>query len=443
MPIQPARTIEISLISEPTIRLLAVGDICTAYLTTPYLQTNKLASIFQNDLLAVLHDKDLSMGNLECPLTTLNNPISKSGPHLAGSPESVDLLKTAKIDVAVMANNHIMDHGPEGLRDTLSHCQNAEIKTLGVGNNLQEASKPLLVEIQHTKIALLAFAEEEFSIASETTPGAARFDVPLVASAIRETKKNADLIVVNVHGGNEFYPIPSPRMQKDYRFLIDAGADAIIGHHPHVVQAIEIYNNSPIIYSLGNFLFPSHTKQPIAWHQGLVVKLSIAKNKIANLHLFPIEQKFTDGKISLEPLTDEKISSFMNRLDKLNQIASDPSLVQEFWKCFCTQRKNFYLNTLKMSATSLKGDLKDLVKATLKNINLTYLFCILTDRLDYLCRKKSTRQFHIARLKNLLHCPAHLEALRTIIEIESQSQKPKPEITNEFDQIMKDCIEIR
>ena len=93
-----------------------------------------------------------------------------------------------------------------------------------------------------------------------------------------------------------------------------------------------------------------------------------------------------------------------------------------------------------MSTASLKGNLKDLVKATIKNINLTYLACILTDRLDYLCRKKSTKQLHITRLKNVIHCPAHLEVLRTIIEMERLNQNPKPEITIEFDQIMKDCI---
>ncbi len=419
--------------------MLAVGDVCVSNLPEGNISSETSGDIYQNGVLEVLHDKDISLANLECPLTTINNPISKSGPSISAFPDAIEALTLAKFDVAVLANNHIMDHGEAALRETISVCERAGLKTVGAGDNLEAAYCPLFVELKGLRIAFLAFAEEEFSCATETTPGTAKLDLAAAGSVIRQTKKKSDLVIVNVHGGNEFYPIPSPRMQKWYRLLVECGADAIIGHHPHTLQGVEIYKNAPILYSLGNFIFPYELKQPKCWYQGLMVKLIIADGKVSALEIFSSEQIVSNGKVRIELLKEAEEASFLKRLDRLSQIASDLTLVREFWKCFCSYKKRFYLNVLKMAATGLKPDLKGLAKRAIKNGNISYLPCILADFIDYLCQKKSVRDRKIAELKNLLFCPAHHEVLSTIIEMEMLGQTPSDETWHEFKELMVYC----
>ena len=155
--------IEINNLEGPAVQIVAVGD------TSFTGAVAESESIFAEDVLEFLHAKDVSCVNLECPLTTVHAPIAKGGPNLWAAPERVGILKQGGFDIAVMANNHIMDHGPRGMWETVEVCQAAGIETVGVGRDLSSAYAGVFRETNGIKTAFLAFAEEEFSCATETT----------------------------------------------------------------------------------------------------------------------------------------------------------------------------------------------------------------------------------------------------------------------------------
>ena len=417
--------------------ILAVGDTAPARL--PLTGKHDFNNVFSDDVLSILHDKDISCVNLECPLTTVEEAIVKSGPNLSARPETVEILQKGRFDIAALANNHIMDYGPKALEETILTCNKAGIKTVGVGSDLQSAYRPVIVEVKGMKIAFLAFAEEEFSCATSTTPGAAKLDPINAATVIRDAKTNADLVVVNVHGGSEYYPIPSPRTQKWYRFLVDCGANAVIGNHPHCIQGMEVYKETPICYSLGNFLFPARFKRPECWYEGLILKLCSLSSHILSASFFPVRQVETDGGIKIESFPEERKSHFKRRLQRLNQISSETSLVEEFWKCFCSHRKKNYVNILKMATNGMKGDIRDLIKSTIKSGDVSHLPSIGADYFSYLFSRKSLKKLKLARLKNLLICPAHHEVLSTIVEMERLSIIPAEDVKVEFRELMREC----
>src|SRR5690606_39051508 len=125
--------------------------------------------------------------------------------------------------------------------------------------------------------------------ATETTAGANGMDLIDDVKAIREAKTKSNFLFVIVHGGNEHYNYPSPRMVKQYRFYAENGADAVIGHHTHCVSGYERHNNVPIFYSLGNFLFTKANRQD-GWYSGIVLKLIISEDQNINFEIIPVSQ---------------------------------------------------------------------------------------------------------------------------------------------------------
>ena len=127
--------------------------------------------------------------------------------------------------------------------------------TVGAGDNLQQASKPLYIKIKNKTIAILNFAEQEFSVAGKNTAGANPLNIIDNYHSIQDAKQQADILLVIVHGGHEGYPLPSPRMVQTYRFFAEIGASVVVGHHTHCASGFEVYHGVPIFYSLGNFIF--------------------------------------------------------------------------------------------------------------------------------------------------------------------------------------------
>ena len=129
------------------------------------------------------------------------------------------------------------------------------------------------------KIAILNFCENEWSIAEDDSPGANPMDIIDNTNHIREAKASHDKVIVIVHGGHEYYNLPSPRMQKQYRFYADQDADIVVGHNTHCISGSEMYKGVPIYYSLGNFLFTGRSTIE-NWYYGLVLELEIKDGNI-------------------------------------------------------------------------------------------------------------------------------------------------------------------
>lgn len=209
-----------------------------------------------------LQQGDIIIGNLETPLTTAGAEFKDKKFRFKTDPKAAQALKSAGFTHLSLANNHILDFGEEGLRQTLAALDAQAIIYSGAGLNLASARKAGVIELNGVRVAFLSYSltyPEEFFAGAEkagTAPGFA----PFFTADITQAKKNADCVIVSFHWGGEGESTPKPYQVSAAHKAIDAGADIIIGHHPHVLQGVERYNDGVIFYSLGNFAFGSNSR---------------------------------------------------------------------------------------------------------------------------------------------------------------------------------------
>jgi len=307
-----------------------------------YADTPVCSSVF-GGVADIIESADLSIVHLECPLTTQQAAITKSGPLLVGKPEAVKLIKAGGFDVVTLAGNHILDMGPMGLQDTVRVCHEHNLKTVGVGDGLDAAGQPLRVDLKEGRtLALLNYTEVEFSIAGERCPGANPWDPIKAFYDIQQMKADGvELIVVIVHGGTEYYPYPSPERVKQFRFIADAGASAIVSHHSHCSTGYETYQGVPIFYGLGNFLFDRVGKPKPGWHDGYMVKLLVDESGIHDFEVIPYTQCRSECKVEL--MSDSDRDAFLERVSGYNQVIGDDAALRREWDVFCRAHAVDYL----------------------------------------------------------------------------------------------------
>lgn len=318
------------------INLLFTGDFAPCSRFEKYILQNR-KNIF-GDLLDDITDADISFVNLETPLCTNGNPILKSGPNICAHPDCIHAVAEAGFDIVGLANNHILDYGEKGLEETLAACHKAGLPTCGAGKNLQESQQPLVIEKKGLRIALIAVAEHEFSIAEADKPGAAPLDPIDNTLQIEKIRKEVDLLFVTIHGGNEYFPYPRPGLRKVCRFFIDRGADAVICHHSHVPGAYEFYKEKPIVYSLGNLIF-DHPSPPKGWNQGYAVRLAYdcPTKKLHSYEIIPYTQSVEQGGVRKMESDDRE--AFLRVLEEYGQTLADEVLYQKVWDKFCEEKK--------------------------------------------------------------------------------------------------------
>lgn len=233
---------------------------------------------------------DLTVVNLETPVTTGGVGAANKQFVFKGSPKALDALKAAGVDAVNMANNHTLDQGEEGLRDTLSHLSERGIPYVGAGLNSKEAFSAQYFERKGIKIALLGFTRVIPSYdwtALKNKPGLASvYDSKEGLKAIAAAKQKADLVVVVVHWGKERVEQFDNIQQTLGRSFVDAGADLVIGGHPHVLQGVEPYKGKWIAYSTGNFIFTRSTV-PATWETA-VFQAECSKKGQCSLQLKPM-----------------------------------------------------------------------------------------------------------------------------------------------------------
>lgn len=304
-------------------KVLISGDFCPAFRCKKLMEQCQYDKLLSN-VRRIIKQADYSIVNLECPITiSESSPIPKCGPNLSTTVNAIELLKYAGFNAVTLANNHFFDYGEAGVEDTLTALDDNGINHVGGGINLSEASKALTIEGDRGKIAIINCCEHEFSIATEETPGSNPLNPVQQWYAIKKAKKQADYVIVIVHGGHEHYQLPSPRMQETYRFFIDCGADAVVNHHQHCYSGYEFYNGRPIAYGLGNFLFDWEGRRNSAWNEGYMVILTLTGNKV-NLDTIPYKQ--CGEKPGVEPLIER--THFDESIEKLNAIIANPKLLK-------------------------------------------------------------------------------------------------------------------
>ncbi|MDH7554914.1 MAG: CapA family protein [Spirochaetota bacterium] len=242
---------------------------------------------------------DFVMANFESPLTRSSQSLVYQKYIFRAPPSIAFILAEAGITAVTLANNHMLDYGVTGLLDTLTSLSDAKVLYAGAGNNEITASLPVMRQLGTTRIVVLCYTQiASKEMIAKNNPGVNFFELKKVQEDIKKYRF-CDGVIINIHWGNEYFYYPSSKQIDIAHALIDAGADAVIGHHPHVYQGIEIYKNKPIVYSLGNFLFGSI-------HEGINDNIACAlymsgNGKIIKMHIYAIKGIYNDGSINIQP----------------------------------------------------------------------------------------------------------------------------------------------
>ena len=247
---------------------------------------------FSEDLLAEMTGADIFMLNNEFTFTSRGEPLPDKSYTFRSDPENVKYLFDMGVDIVSLANNHTFDWGEISLLDTLDTLETAGMPKVGAGRNLEEATAPVFFEVGGMRIGFLAATQIERMEnpptrgATKENPGVFRcLDPSALYEKVRRTKENCDYLVVFVHWGTEKTDQLDWRQLEQGPGLAEAGADLVIGAHPHVLQGLDSANGVPIVYSLGNFWFNSFTLD------SCVVKVTLNSEGLKSFQFLPTLQK--------------------------------------------------------------------------------------------------------------------------------------------------------
>jgi poly-gamma-glutamate capsule biosynthesis protein CapA/YwtB (metallophosphatase superfamily) len=237
-------------------------------------------------------ETDLLIGNLECPHVVEAKPAEGPLPELTFHAPASRLaeLIDAGFSAVSLANNHILNCGPLGLRETIRELDKVGLYHAGAGMNLAEALHPAFIPVQDLTIGFVAFCYGP--PAGRSNPGVAPYEPNLMRKALATARAGADIVIAALHDGLEYSDVPPSKTRARFRFLAENGADIVVGHHPHVLQGIEWHGQVPIAYSLGDFLF--HCSLP---HRAKRTFARIAMGRYAPEEVQRDLEKFSRGAV--------------------------------------------------------------------------------------------------------------------------------------------------
>ena len=318
-------------------KVLVAGDFCPR---------DRVATAFgREDYTAVLSEvqgltakADYSIVNFECPVVVGKaKPLAKQGPNLRCDENGVKAVKYAGFDCVTLANNHFLDYGEKGVKETIATLEANDIDHVGGGMNFDAAAQILYKDIAGKRLAVVNCCEHEFSIATATTAGSNPLNPVQQYYAIKEARKKSDYVLVIVHGGHEHFQLPSPRMVETYRFFVDAGADAVVNHHQHCYSGYEVYHNKPIFYGLGNFCFDNPSFHSGFWTEGYAIIIDFSD--ALGFSIYPYHQCADEPMVEL---LDR--SAFDIQIQEINSIVSNKIVLQEKINDYYAKVANQYSN---------------------------------------------------------------------------------------------------
>jgi poly-gamma-glutamate capsule biosynthesis protein CapA/YwtB (metallophosphatase superfamily) len=311
--------------SSPVVKLAFVGDVMWASTVEMRLKENGFDYPYLK-VKELLQRSDITVANLETPITTRGEPQTKQYAYRS-SPDGLPAFKEAGFDLVNLANNHILDYGLEGLMDTFDVLDRYDIKRVGAGRNAKEAFQPVIITKNGVKVAFVGFSKvvpENWWKAGSETPGVAdTYATKVPVDAIKNARKAADLVVVLAHWGAERAEQPEPYQIDFAKEYIDAGADLVVGAHPHVLQGFEQYKGKWIAYSLGNFVFTMNPN-PVTW-ESAILEATCDKSGECSLQVTPILTKLANP----EPMSAEdgaKLFEKLTRISRQAEVQSDGSV---------------------------------------------------------------------------------------------------------------------
>lgn len=377
------------------VKITVSGD----FAPTPKLENlflGKVSDSFFGHLNEYLLISDFNIVNLEAPIIEKKSPSDKYGPALSVTEKSIKLLQKGGFNVCTLANNHIMDHGVEGLKNTIKLLGENDIAFLGVGHSLSEAQKPLILQKNGITIGIINIAENEFSNTHGDYPGAAPLDLIDNLNQIKDLKTKVDHVMLIFHGGSELHDYPSPRIKKTFRFFIDNGVDIVLAHHTHRFNGFEVYKERPIFFGLGNFVFDLSSNDNYKWALGCLVYLEFQKNSII-FQVIPFLQNF-ENRYGITNLDDNQLALYNELLIDLDFcIQNDGELVKKYQDFYEKVKGQYHLYLQPYSS---------------KYFNKLYLLKVIP---SFLKNNKRKRLLYL----NLFRCEAHRDIMLKLLSEEN------------------------
>jgi len=270
--------------------IAVTGDVMLGQMMQPFIDIHGYTYPFLNTA-PILKNADIALCNLEGPLSCSGAPVGDKKFTFCVSTNAVMGLSFAGFDAVTLANNHILDYGEPAVLETIRILTKNSIQSCGYGCSQETANQPAIIKNNHNKITLLSFCRvpPDHYYAMKNTAGSAFGSLQNIKAGIKKACTKNTTCIVAFHWGTEYTHYPESIQIKLAHAAIDAGADAVIGHGPHVLQGIEIYHGAPILYSLGNFAFGYYytTFKHLAT-ESMIVLLKANKNSIAEIEIIPL-----------------------------------------------------------------------------------------------------------------------------------------------------------
>ncbi|MBR4747977.1 MAG: CapA family protein [Abditibacteriota bacterium] len=290
-------------------------------------------SVVGDEIWDLLQNAEYRIVNIEAPVTDAVAPIAKCGPNLRIPSNCAKGFAAMHIDLAALANNHIMDQGAVGLAETCRALKEAGINYMGVGQDSASARLPHIFSFNGKKVGVLNCVEHEFSVAESDLPGANPFDPLETPDDVAGLKAQCDFVIVLYHGGGEQYRYPSPQLRVICRKLADKGADLVVCQHSHCIGCEELYNGSRIIYGQGNFLFALRDND--YWNSGLLIRV----NEDLSVTYIPAVRDGIGVRMARGAEADEIMAGFHRRSAEIK----NDDFVQNAYDEYARKRLPFYL----------------------------------------------------------------------------------------------------
>ncbi len=299
--------------NDPTVTLMFSGDVTLADAFADTVGKNYDQTFAAMD---EYRKADLSMVNLENPLTRATIPLPGKQFNFKADPDSAQILEKGGVDLVTLANNHTMDYKEPGLVETMETLDKAGILHMGAGRDEKEARRPEIIDVKGQRVAYLAYYGDDFHAASDKGAGTNYADEARISADIKSIRDQVDWIVINFHWGEELATHPADWQIDLAHFTIDQGADLVVGHHPHVLQGAEIYKGRPIAYSLGNFIFGGNSRKD---YDTAVMKVAL-KDKQMKVEFLPVEVRDFQPKV----VTGDRASEILRQIDDLSSEFKQP-----------------------------------------------------------------------------------------------------------------------
>ena len=285
------------------ITLVAAGDLLLGGSAAPTVRQHGFDYPYR-DVANIFHSADIAMANLEAPLTRQAEPVEDKSYTFKVDPEAAAGMQRAGLTILTLANNHIGDFGPDGVTDTIAALRPYGLRYVGAGANLQQARRPTALATKHGSVGFLAYSNTfpKSFYAKADRPGTAPGYAEFISKDVRRLREFVDYVVVSFHWGAELMTEPKDYQQRLARLAIDSGAQVVIGHHPHVLQGVELYNGGVIYYSLGNFAFGSYSRNA---QLGGLARVTLADGGVQSAEILPLNVANHEVAFKPRPLVDD------------------------------------------------------------------------------------------------------------------------------------------